>query len=715
VPLSSLPSTNEQITTQVPTLLGSAINDHEWETLLDFEPQTEAVSVSIDTQNKKGSNRAMSQGKKILQADLVLREKLNKLFEGEYCELITNKEQLQNFLKKSPVFGLDTETTDLRWYAGKLVGFSLGTSLHSAYIPIGHSIGENYSGDTDELVELLCTKKYYGFNAKFDLLFMTQLDQRFSALNFIGDGYLAIRCFDNTLDAGLKTVYKQHIDPLSNDYSFAGLFTRTFSDYDPLDIYKYAAVDARKHFVVTEYFEEKLKKLPKVWKVYSKIEIPLIHVIADMERRGIAMDEEYIIGFKKELESRALPIVARLQELTFPGFNPSSPKQLKQALSDKGINVSSTNEETLLTLKGNEIIDLILELRGINKSISTFTENLLEYATHENGITLAHPGFNQYGADTGRFSSSKFNIQQIPKDNKFRKMFIARPGHTLISVDYSQQEVRVLAALSKDPLMLDAFRHGKDFYSAMGANIYNLPYEECLKTGKHKNIRQEMKGVVLGMNYDMQAESLGKTIGKTTDEAQKILEALEKKYSVMYEFKKKCLNDATLNGFNETVLGRRRHYVGLGYKAKRLSRFIISGAGDHTAKILEIISKLNRNELKGFIEEAKNNRPNKITIVDREAVQWSEQRQTTNSVVQGSSADMTKLAMLAFYNDPRRQQYKAEIVLQIHDEIIIEAPDEFAIQAGELLAEVMNGVGAEMMDGLSMGGEPGYMKVWQKD
>lgn len=649
-------------------------------------------------------------------SDVVIADKLDVLFKDEDCALVTTKEELISFLNKSDVFGLDTETTGLLWYKDKLVGFSLGTATQSIYVPLNHKKGENYTGDKEELVSLLLSKKYYGFNAKFDTLFMSQLSEELLNLDFIGEGYLAIRCTNNLYPDSLKGAYQKFIDPSSEFYDFGSLFSKPFDAYDPIHVYKYAAVDARKHYVITTFFENALKKTPKVFKIYSKIEVPLIKVITRMEKRGICMDAEYIKNLKALLEADAKPILEEIQTITWKGLNPGSHVQLKKAFKDVfNLSLASTDEASLLRLQGNRLADLVLELRGIQKSISTFTENLLAYAVEEGQLTIAHPGFNQYGADTGRFSSSKFNIQQIPKDNKFRKMFIARPGHTLVSVDYSQQEVRVLAALSKDPIMLEAFKKGKDFYSDMGSNIYNLPYDECTKSGKHKHIRQEMKGVVLGMNYDMQADSLGKTIGKSKEEAQLILDSLRAKYCVMYQFKDECLKFAKEHGYNETVLGRRRYYEGLGYRALHLPRFQVSGAGDQEKEILSILPSLPKQELKAFIAEAKNNKPNKITILDREAVQWVEQRQTTNSTVQGSSADMTKLAMLAYYKDPRSVEYHAPIILQIHDEIIIEAPDEYAERAGKLLAEIMNGVGAEMLDDLPMGGEPGYMKVWQKD
>lgn len=650
---------------------------------------------------------------KVVESDEELSLRLFEMFSRYQHKLITTEEELIEFLQTSDTFGLDTETSGLSFYKDGIAGFSLGTDLQSVYIPLYHEVGKNYTGSYSRIYDLLKTVKIVGFNWKFDKHFMTKVDPRFSELDAEDDGYLMARIFNNNLDAGLKPLYKQFIDPTVEDYSFSSLFTRPFTTYDPAHVYPYAAVDAQKHLLLARELKKLLQQYPDRFRLYKKLELPLTEVVGRMERHGIQLDVDRIHSLNSELTCQAQEILADIRSYTSETFNPGSPKQVGTALSDLGLLVPdrngkiSTGESTLQIIsERHPLPKLILDYRGVQKLASTYTTGLLEFA-EESGV--AHPVFNQLGTDTGRFSSTRFNAQNIPKDNRFRNLFIPKQGNLLISVDYSQQEVRLLAALAGDSAMIDAFHSGKDFYSVMASLAFDLPYESCTKKGEHSELRGHMKSIVLGLNYDMGMASLAKNLGKSVEEASEIYERFQKTCPSVGAFKKKCRDFAYSHGFVETVLKRRRYFDGVGYKALGLSRFESSDSA-----VLETLNKIkdDRWAVKRLMEDAKKEG---IYVKDREAVAFTEDRQCTNSVIQGSASDMTKLAMLEFDRDPVARSLGASIVLQVHDEIIIECPGQNAQKAGDRLAFIMNGVGAELMGGLPAGGVPQIMDRWEKD
>lgn len=652
--------------------------------------------------------------KKETISDEALSLHIFELFSSYEHYLITTEEQLLSFIGEEKDFGLDTETSGLSFYKDTIAGFSIGTKDKSAYIPLRHEVGINYQGSIDSLYNILSELNLYGFNWKFDKHFLIQIDPRFENINAKGDGYLVARLYNNNMDAGLKPLYKRFIDPQVEDYSFSSLFSRSFTSYDPALVYPYAAVDAQKHIILTKHLEELLKETPARYRLYEKLELPLTEVIGRMERHGVQLDKDSILALNKQLSQEADDSLYEIQIVAQdPNFNPGSSKQVGELLCRLGLLAPDTNgkirtgEEVLISIcDEHPLPKMILDFREANKLKSTYTVGLLDYAD-ENSV--AHPIFNQLGTDTGRFSSTRFNAQNIPKDNRFRNLFIPKEGNKLISVDYSQQEVRILAALAQDEVMIQAFQSGKDFYAVMASIAFNLPYDSCTKKGSHAELRGHMKSIVLGLNYDMSMQSLAKNLNKTLDEATEIYATFQKTCPSIDAFKKECKRFAYSHGYAETILKRRRYFDGVGYKVLGLPRFESSDPA-----VLETLNSIkdNRWSIRRLLQDAKKEG---IYAKDREVVALSEERQCTNSVIQGSAADMTKLAMLEFDRDPIARRLDARIVLQIHDEVIIECPAQNAQAAGDRLAFIMNGVGSELMNGLPAGGVPDIMDRWTKE
>lgn len=659
-----------------------------------------------------------------------LKATIDRIFADEDAVLITTQEQLIDFLRQQEVFGLDTETTGLYFYRDKIAGFSVGTATRSAYIPLQHEVGQNYQDDIDIMCEILLERKYYGFNAQFDWHFLEKFRPQLRNLELAGEGSIALRCYDIALPHKLKEVYREVIDPDYEEYSFTKLFKgRPFTEFDPKDVYKYAAVDARKHYVIAEYFETKLKEMPDVYERYRRIELRALKPVYETEKYGMRLDKDLVQQRYDELEAKKIPLLAKTREIAGDeNFNPGSPKQVKETFAKFGVALTSTNEDALEKIN-HPLAQAILDYRRAVKLQGTYTTNLFEFTDIDaEGSMIIHPSFDTFGADTSRMSSRNPNMQNFPRNNDYRNVLCARPGRKLISVDYSQQEVRIIAALAGDQVMIDAFKSGKDFYAMMASIVFHLPYEECGKHGVNGAKRNQMKAVVLGLNYSMGIQSLASDLGTTETEAKQIVDAFYAVCPKIKEYQRWCLDFAKSHGYNETYFKHRRYYKGLGYKALGKARFEIFGPGlkNGNVSVDDIMNTLysyagNRAQLRQFIEELRapaNKKETKhlaIYVNDRDSLAFAEERQCTNSVVQGTAAEMTKLAAIAVQNDEYLRSLDAHIVNYIHDEILLEAPEAVAEQAGQYLADLMNDVCASMLDGLSGGAVPDVFYRWTKD
>lgn len=643
------------------------------------------------------SGTGVNRSRTVADDSAAVAVKMKELFSDYDWKLVTTEEELLEYVSTSDEFGLDTETTGLDTFKDDIVGFSIGTEDNCIYVPLKHKVGKNYSGDLKKLEEILATKKLWGFNAKFDMK-MLKLHAGIT-VKVVWCGYLAARLkYSAEPDNGLKALYCKYIDPDAQFYSFGTLFKMPFDKYDPEVVGGYAAVDAMKHIRLGKWQEKNLDRAER--KLLEKLELPLAHELVGMELTGVQLDVEWCNKLSALLEKDIEEIAKKINEMS-PGLNPSSPKQVAEVLYQK-LNLphqagAGTSEGELKALK-HPLCDLILEYRGAQKLLSTYAAKMPKIA--DDGIV--HCQFNQYGADTGRFSSSNPNLQNIPKDNRFRAMFIARPGHTLVSCDYTQQEVYILAALADDESMRSAYEKGMDFYAYMASIVFDMPYEQCGKHGAHGELRNQMKSIVLGLNYDMGLASLAHDIGKSVEETRAIYDKFFEKCPKIKEFRQKQVDFALKHGYVETVLGRKRYFKDLHKPDFECSN----------PDVLETLSKLHKEStIAQLIADAKKEG---IEVIDRRKRKVVETRQVVNSVIQGSAADMTKLAMLTAFRDEKLKAMGCKIVLQIHDEIIAEFPDEYAEEGGNYLASLMVDVGSDLI-GLRMVCEPSLMKVWQKD
>ena len=378
----------------------------------------------------------------------------------------------------------------------------------------------------------------------------------------------------------------------------------------------------------------------------KKIELPLAKVLAGMETVGFAVDAAGIEEYGKGLQTRIDEIQSRIYEQVGYEFNVNSPKQLGQALFEKlGLHTGkktksgySTNAEVLESLRyDHPAVEMILEYRGLTKLKSTYCDGLLKVIGPDGRI---HSSFNQTETRTGRISSTEPNLQNIPvrteQGRELRRFFIARPGWVLVDADYSQIELRVLAHVADDKNMIEAFRENADIHRSTAAQVFRMPEEMVTPI-----MRSRAKAVNFGIVYGIGAFSLSKNIGVTRKEADDYIKAYLAHYDGVRSYMNHVVELAKERGYAETLFGRRRYLPEL-----TSSNFNLRSFGERVAM---------------------------------------------NMPIQGTAADIIKIAMIRVAERLTREKMQAQLILQVHDELIVEAPEEEAQRAAQILDEEMEG------------------------
>jgi DNA polymerase-1 len=426
---------------------------------------------------------------------------------------------------------------------------------------------------------------------------------------------------------------------------------------DPQKIADYAAEDAD----VTWQLAEKLRPLlPQhgAERVFYEIECPLLPVLTRMEHLGVKIDVSALFEFGIQLEKRANEMHKRIQEAAGGPFNLNSPKQLGEILFEKlrliekpkktATGQYQTNEQVLQSLMGTHpIIADILEYREVTKLKNTYVDALPETVSRVDG--RVHTTFHQLMAATGRMASSNPNLQNIPirsdSGKEIRKAFVSgEPGWLLMSADYSQVELRVMAALSEDPAMIEAFQNGQDIHQATAAKVYGVPLDGVLP-----EMRRTAKMVNFGIIYGISAFGLSQRLGIPRGEAATIIENYFKQFPGVYRYMEQIVKDAKKHGYVETITGRRR---------------VIRDIGSANATI------------RGGAE-----------------------RMAMNTPIQGTAADMIKLAMINIARELQRTGLQTRMLLQVHDELLFEVPENEVEQARTLILN-------EMRNALTLGDVP---------
>ena len=537
-------------------------------------------------------------------------------------------------LTKADSFCFDTETSDIEPINAILVGMSFAIAAHEAwYVAVpkdeiaAKALLQKFSSVFGDAKKELIAQNY-----KYDykMLFKYGVEVKNKIFDTMVAHYLINPDGKHGMDF-LSQIYLGY-SPVSIDTLIGkkGKTQGSMADLDPADIADYAAEDADITLQLKEIFHPELEK-NGVKKLFDEIEIPLITVLADMEWEGVKIDELFLNEYSLELQKDIVMLEQAICDLAGEKFNVDSPKQLGVILFDKmkitdqikktKTGQYSTDEATLSKFEhDNPIISKILDYREIRKLKSTYVDSL---PTMINGTTgRVHTNYMQTVAATGRLSSNNPNLQNIPirtiRGKEIRKAFIPRDEHyTLLSSDYSQVELRIIAALSNDVNMCEAFLNGEDIHKATAAKVFGVPIEEV-----SKEMRSKAKAVNFGIIYGQGAFGLAQNLGISRSEGKEIIESYFNQFSSLKKYQQETIERARQTGYVETILGRRRYLPD-----------IVSSNG----------------VVRSFAE-----------------------RNAINAPIQGSAADIIKVAMINIHNELKRLKLRTKMIMQVHDELVFD-------------------------------------------
>ena len=579
--------------------------------------------------------------------------------ESNYHTIRTKNEldELIEVMKKAPYISFDTETTSLDYMNAELVGVSIALKPNEAfYIPINH----NYEGVEKQLEEhfvLEALKPFLesdeipkiGHNLKYDRHILQNLgiDLKGKLLDTMLFSYVNNSTITrHNLDAVSKRYL--NINPTSyEDVAGKGAKQIPFSEVSIEVASEYASEDADISLKLYEHIEPLVQKETKLAKLYSEIEGPLIYTLGDIERNGVLIDSEKLNEQSKELEAKILKLEQKVQKSAGEDFNLGSPKQLQEILYEKlGLPVikktpkgqPSTAESVLQELSMDfPIVQDILSYRAISKLKSTYTDKLPKMVNSNTG--RVHTSYHQAVTATGRLSSSDPNLQNIPirseEGRRIREAFIAPDGYKILAADYSQIELRIMAHLSRDQGLMDAFAKGQDIHQATAAEIFSTNIDEVTA-----NQRRSAKAINFGLIYGMSAFGLSKQLQITRAEAQNYIEQYFDRYPQVKNYMDETKQSAKKMGYVETVFGRRL-----------------------------------------YLADIESSNYQRRQYAERSAI---------NAPMQGTAADLIKMAMILLHQKIREESFEAKIIMQVHDELVIEVNENQSDELSEITTSVMS-------------------------
>ena len=572
-------------------------------------------------------------------------------------QLVENEDEMRSlcdFFRTNKILSLDTETTSTVAIDAELVGLSFSVEEHKAfYVPIPANREEalrivNIFKPAYEDPNILKV----GQNLKYDLEVLRNYNIRLQGAMWdtMIAHYLIQPELRHNMDYMAETYLHYqtiHIDELIGP---RGKNQRSMRDLSPTLVYEYACEDADITLQLKNRLEPELKKR-ECESLFYQIEMPLMPVLAEMEMNGVVLDTESLKQTSKDLTARMNEIEARIYELAGEQFNISSPKQVgdilfaKMKIIDKPKKTKTgqyvTSEEVLTQLQGkHEIVADILAFRGLKKLLSTYVDNLPTLINPRTGHI--HTSFNQCITATGRLSSSDPNLQNIPvrgEDGKeIRKAFVPEPGCQFFSADYSQIELRVMAHLSGDENMVEVFREGKDLHAATASNIYKKPIEEVSRDERTKSKRANF-----GIIYGITVFGLSERLNISRDESKLLLDGFFETFPKVKDYMERAKEEARQKGYVTTLFGRRRY--------------------------LPDINSQNAT-VRGFAE-----------------------RNAINAPIQGTAADIIKVAMIRIHERFQREGIRSKMILQVHDELNFSVyPEEKGRVEQIVLEEMQNAI-----------------------
>jgi DNA polymerase-1 len=584
-------------------------------------------------------------------------------WEADY-HLVDTPEKLEDFLERASRhhrMAVDLETTALEPWNAEIVGYAICLEpKQSYYLAVRGPQGSRllHPEMVRERLRLILEDpkvEKINQNIKYDVLVLRQ--QGIELRGIAGDSMVA----DYLLNAGernhnlqsLARTYLQHeVIPITDLIGKKGAKQKRMDEVDPARIAVYAGEDADVAWRLCELLEMKLDE-QHLRELYDTLEIPLIEVLAELEHNGIRLDVPRLRKLGAQLGEQLQGIEKRIYEIAGEEFNINSLKQLRTVLFERlnlpvrrktGITgEASTDQETLewLAGQGHELPQLLLKHRQLSKLKGTYIDTLPELVNPRNG--RIHASFHQTVAATGRLSSSEPNLQNIPirteLGGQIRQAFVPEEGWVLLTADYSQIELRLLAHFSEDPVLQQAFHEDRDIHALVAAQIYGVPEDQVTA-----EMRRRAKTVNFGVIYGMSAYGLAQRLQITREEAASFIDAYFARYPRVLRYQDQLLQRCREQGFVSTLLGRRRPFQS------------------------DVI------------------RPDSTYQQRSQA-----EREAINMEIQGTAADLIKVAMLNVLRRLRREQRRSRLLLQIHDELVFEAPPEEVNPVARLVVEEMTG------------------------
>ncbi|MGF1742553.1 DNA polymerase I [Vibrio profundum] len=606
-----------------------------------------------------GSLVAVKQDSAAAGSNTTIETSVAEIDRSQY-ETILDKEQFSVWLERlqqSDVFAFDTETDSLDYMVANLVGVSFATEPRlAAYVPVAHDyLDAPQQLDRDWVLEQLKPvledheQKKVGQNLKYDASVLARYDITMQGIE--DDTMLASYVLNSVAGKhdmdSLALRHLQHSCVSFEQIAGKGKKQLTFNQIDLEQASPYAAEDADVTLRLHQHFMAQLARDETLMAVYREIEMPLVPVLSRIERTGVMIDDMLLNAQSQEISARLVELEQQAYALAEQEFNLSSPKQLQAILFEKmGLPVvkktpsgtPSTNEEVLQELAQDyPLPKLLLEYRGLAKLKSTYTDKLPKMINPMTG--RVHTSYHQAVTATGRLSSTDPNLQNIPIRNeqgrRIRQAFVAPHGYKILAVDYSQIELRIMAHLSGDESLLQAFQQGKDIHTATAAEILSVDIEAVTSEQ-----RRRAKAVNFGLIYGMSAFGLSKQLGIPRGEAQQYMDTYFERYPGVMQYMEDTRSAASEQGYVETLFGRRLH-------------------------LPEITS---RNGLR------------------RKAAE----RAAINAPMQGTAADIIKKAMLLV--DEWIQQQSSEdvrLLMQVHDELVFEVKAELLAEFEPKIQQLM--------------------------
>lgn len=574
-------------------------------------------------------------------------------------ETVLEQARFDAWLKKleaAELIAFDTETTSLDPQQAQVVGVSFAVEAgEAAYVPLAHSyMGVPAQLDRDAVLRALKpiledpAKAKVGQHAKYDMNVLAHATTPIEVQGVAFDTMLESYVLDSTATRhdmdSLAMKYLEHSTIRFEDIAGKGAKQLTFDQIALEQAGPYAAEDADVTLRLHQCLWARLQATPSLAKVLKDIEMPLVPVLARIERNGALVDAKLLGQQSLELGERLVALERQAFELAGQEFNLGSPKQLGAILYDKlGLPVlsktatgqPSTAENVLAELaeQDHALPKLLMEYRSLSKLKSTYTDKLPEQINPRTG--RIHTSYHQAVAATGRLSSTDPNLQNIPirtaEGRRIRQAFVAPAGYKLMSADYSQIELRIMAHLAKDEGLLDAFRHDRDVHRATAAEVFGVPLEQV-----SSDQRRSAKAINFGLIYGMSAFGLAKQIGVDRKQAQAYIDTYFARYPGVLAYMERTREQATQQGYVETLFGRRLYLPDI---------------------------------------HAKN-----------PALRKGAERTAINAPMQGTAADIMKRAMIAVDQWLPQSGLDAKVILQVHDELVLEIREDQieALRAGLL-------------------------------